>query len=105
MHNVNTAHICIVCNSVICHSIFLPYCGHIALNYIGHFVYSPLNSYFIYIAYWTLNIDYYPNKKKYSQPAKASIHSLILGNGYISVTVTSLTFFRSIQYLTVPSLF
>ena len=27
---------------------------HIALNYIGHFVCSPLNSYFIYIGYWTL---------------------------------------------------
>ena len=32
---------------------------HIGLNYTSHFVHSPLNSYFIYIGYWTLNIDYY----------------------------------------------
>ena len=29
------------------------YNGHIALNYTDNFVYSPLNSYFIYIQYWT----------------------------------------------------
>ena len=37
----------------------LLYNCHITLNYAGHFVYSPLNSYFIYIGYWTLNIYYY----------------------------------------------
>ena len=59
MH-VYTAHIFIVCNSVICTNSFnvlgILYNGHIALKYTGHFVYSPLNSYLIYIGYWTLII-------------------------------------------------
>ena len=37
------------------------YNGHIALNYTGYFVYNALNSYLIYIGYWTLNIYYYYN--------------------------------------------
>ena len=32
---------------------------HIALNCTVQFLYSPRNSYFIYIGYWTLNIYYY----------------------------------------------
>ena len=32
------------------------YNGHIDLNYTCYFVYRPLNSYFIHIGYWTLNI-------------------------------------------------
>ena len=59
MLNVHTAYIFIVCNSVISTkylNIFPMFCNsHIAINYIGHFVYSPLNSYFIYIGYWTLH--------------------------------------------------
>ena len=60
MHNFHSAELFIVCNSVICTNTFnilaILHNGHIALNYTGHFVYSPLNSYFIYIGYWTLNI-------------------------------------------------
>ena len=63
MHNVHPEHIFIVCNSVICTNtiniLAILYNGHIALNYTGHSVYSPLNSLFIYIGYWTLNIYYY----------------------------------------------
>ena len=65
MHNVHTAHIFIECNSVIGTKSFnilaILYNGHIALNYPAHFVYSPLNSYFIYsnIAYWTYIYYYY----------------------------------------------
>ena len=63
MHNVYSAHIFIVCNSVICTKSFnilaIFYNGHIASNCTGHFVYSPLNLYFIYIGCWTLNIYYY----------------------------------------------
>ena len=66
MHTVHPAYIFIVCNSVVCTNTFnilaILYNGHIALNYTGHFVYSPLNSYFIYTGYWTLNIySYYNN--------------------------------------------
>ena len=32
---------------------------HIVLNCNAHFVNSPLNSYFINIGYWTLNIYYF----------------------------------------------
>ena len=32
---------------------------HIVLNCTIHFVHNPLNSYFIYIEYWTLNIHFY----------------------------------------------
>ena len=57
MHNVHTAHIFILCNSVICTKPFnvlsILYNDHIDLNYTGHFMYSPLNSHFIYIGYWT----------------------------------------------------
>ena len=63
MHNVYSAHIFIVYNSVICTNTFnilaIFYIDHIVLNYTPHFVYSPLNSYFIYNGYWTLNIYYY----------------------------------------------
>ena len=63
MNNVHTAHIFIVCNSVICTKPFnilsILYNGHNALNYTGNFVYSPLNSYCIYIGYKTLNIFYH----------------------------------------------
>ena len=59
-HDIHTAHIFIVCNSLPCTKSFniisILYNGHITLNYTGHFVDSPLNSYFIYIGYWTLNI-------------------------------------------------
>ena len=55
MHNVHTAHIFIVCNSVICTKSFnilsILYNGDIAINYTGHFTYSPLNSYFLYIGH------------------------------------------------------
>ena len=61
MHTVYTAHIFLVCNSVICTNTFnilaILYTGHFALNYTSQFVYSQLN--FIYIGYWTLNIYYY----------------------------------------------
>ena len=61
--NVHTVHTIIVCNSVICINPFnilaILYNGHISLNYTGHFVYSPLNSYCIYIGHWILNIYYY----------------------------------------------
>ena len=58
MHSFYSAHIFIVCDSVICttHSIF-DY-GHIiiVLNYKAHIVYSPLNSY-VYI-HWILDFKY-----------------------------------------------
>ena len=50
----------IVCNSVVCTNTFnilsILYNGHIVLNCTVYFVHRPLNSYFIYIGYWTLNI-------------------------------------------------
>ena len=56
MHNIHNAHIFNVCNRVICtksfNILFILYNGHIALNYTGHFVYSPLNLYFIDIGYY-----------------------------------------------------
>ena len=58
MHNVHTTHIFIVCNSVIYTNTFnilaIVYNVHIALNYTGHFVYSPLNSYL----HWILDFKY-----------------------------------------------
>ena len=64
MHNIHTAHVFIVCNSVICTNTFnilaILYNSHIALNYTGNFVvYSPLSSYFIHSGYWTLNIIFF----------------------------------------------
>ena len=59
MHSFHSAHIFIVCISVICtnNSIFELYNGHIVLNYTAHFVYSPLNSY-VYI-HWILDFKIY----------------------------------------------
>ena len=61
MRNFHSAHIIfIVCNMYVIYNqinvlaLFENY--HIVLNYTTHFVHSPLNSYFIYIRYWTLNI-------------------------------------------------
>ena len=55
MHNVHSAHIFIVCNSVICTKSFnilaRLYNGYIALNYTGNFVYSSLNSLDIGLTY------------------------------------------------------
>ena len=63
MHNFHLTHIFIVCNMYIINNqvnvlaLFDNY--YIVLNCTAHFVYSPMNSYFIYIGYWTLNICYY----------------------------------------------
>ena len=50
MQSFHSAHIFIVYNSLICTKSFniLFYTGHIVLNYTAHFVYSPLNSYWIF---------------------------------------------------------
>ena len=47
----------VIYNQVNVHALFDHY--HIVLNCTAHFVHSPLNSYFIYIGYWTLNIYFY----------------------------------------------
>ena len=61
MHTFHSAHIFIVYNSVICtksfNSLALFYNGHIVLNYIVYFVYSPLNLY-VYI-HWILDVLYH----------------------------------------------
>ena len=59
MHNFYSAHIFSVCNMYVIYNqvnvlvLFDNY--HIVLNCTAHFVHSPLNSYLMYIGYWTLN--------------------------------------------------
>ena len=59
MHNVHTSHIFIMCNSVICTNTFnilaLFYNCRITLNYTVHFVYSPLNVFYIH---WIFDFKY-----------------------------------------------
>ena len=63
MHNFHSAHIFIVCNMGISYNqvnvfaLFDHY--HNFYYFTDHFVHSPLNSYFIYIGYWILNIYCY----------------------------------------------
>ena len=61
MHTFNTSHIFIVCNSMICTNIFnilaILYNDHNVLNYTDHLVYSPLNSYCIYIGITPLPVN------------------------------------------------
>ena len=60
MHNGHTSHIFILCNNVICtkslNILSILYNVHIALNYTGYFVYSPLNSYVC--IHWLLDFKY-----------------------------------------------
>ena len=72
MHNIHAERIFIVCNRVICTNLF----NILSILYNGHacyFVYSSLNSYFIYIIYYVSSV-YIPFSDRVGIP----LHNILL---------------------------